>query len=213
MKTIKCYLCFALFALFTCSGSVYAASEYEKVMGGVLDKLDSAKTIDDLLQCRSQFERISAMYPENWLPVYYVAYSDIQIVFYPGEADKQQLLDDAKTKLEQLADNAGADLSEVNTLWGYYYNALVMLDPQNGQKYYQMVLEYYEKAIRQNPENPRPVCLMAFYKQYLPPFLKSEKEIAEGKAKAKELFDKEERTIQKPYWGANFLEWIKTEDK
>ena len=212
MKTIKCYLCFALIGLFVSSGNALA-SDYEKVMGSTLEKLDSAKTIADLQQCRGQFERIVAMFPDQWLPVYYIAYSNIQMTYYPGEVDKPQLLDDAKVKLEQLAKHPDADLSEVNTLWGYYYNAWVMVDPKNGEKYYRNVLESYEKAIGQNPENPRPVCLLAFYKQYLPPFLRSDKDIAEGKEKARELFAKEERTIEKPYWGVQFLEWIQTEKK
>lgn len=213
MKTIKSYLCFVVVCLLAGSGNALASSGYAEVMGGTLGKLDSAKDMADMQQCRGQFERIAAMYPDNWLPTYYVAYCTIQMVFYPGEANKQQLLEDAKTKLEQLSADKKADPSEVNTLWGYYYNALVVLAPQNGQKYYQKVLESYDKAMKQNPENPRPVCLSAFYKQYLPAFLRSDKEIAEGKEKAKELFDKEERTIDKPYWGKGFLEMIKTDNK
>lgn len=213
MKTSKCYLCLLLTGLLMVTTSLSATSDYENVMSNVLEKLDAAKNVADLQQCRGQFERIMTMYPNDWLPLYYVAYCDIQMVFYPGDIDKQQFLDDAKKKLEQLTDFPGADLSEVNTLWGYYYNSLVTIDPQNGQNYYQKVLESYQTAIQQNPENPRPVCLLAFYKQYLPSFLKSEKEIAEGKEKAKELFAKEKRSVNKPYWGAYFLHMIKVEDK
>ncbi len=213
MKTIKSYLCFALLSLLSTSLCSSTTSEYKEVMAKVLNQLDTAKDIKDLQQCRSQFERIAAMYPDNWLPVYYIAYSDIQMVFYPGEKDNQKLLDDAKNILVELENDKGADQSEVHTLWGYYYNALVMVDSQNGQKYYQQVMDSYNKAIKLNPENPRPVCLLAFYKQYLPPFLKSEKEIIEGKEKAEELFIKEKRTIEKPYWGSYFLNMIKVEKK
>ncbi len=210
MKTIKFYLCLAFIVLSTSFGNALENAEFLTVMGNTLAKVDSAQNVNELRRCRNQFERIAQKYRDHWLPVYYIVYCDLQMIYYPGEADKKQLADDAKSFLEKLDKMSEADQSEVHTLWGYYYSALVMVDPQNGQKYYQKVIDSYEKAITLNPENPRPVCLLAFYKQYLPSFLRSDKDIEEGKQKAKELFEKEERTIEKPYWGLNFLDWIKT---
>jgi hypothetical protein len=66
----------------------------------------------------------------------------------------------------------------------------------------------FERMAQMYPDDPRPVCLLAFFKQHLPPFLRNDSEIAEGKEKAKDLFAKETPSADKPYWGVYFLNMI-----
>ncbi len=211
MKTFKLYLCIILFTLpFSISiagNKHYLNNGYLIAMEKTLIKLDSAKTVSDLQQCKNTFERISLKYTEKWLPIYYIAYSDIQMVYFNAKAENNEtILADAKTYIDKLSSFNNADKSEVNTLLGYYYNALIMLNPEiNGQKYYNDVIGNYEKAIELNPENPRPVFLLAFFEDNLPPFLRSKRVFCEEIGRTKELYSKEKKSIEKPYWGEHFF--------
>jgi tetratricopeptide (TPR) repeat protein len=200
------YLYLLLVSIF-CLPADAAGSDYQDALRIALAGLDAAES--DYLTCRNQFERMAQMYPDEWLPVYYTAYCDLQMIYVEQAAtNAQSLLDEAKSLLEKLATAPGADPSEVSALWGYYYMAIITLDAANGQRYFQQAIAAYEKAIALNPDNPRPVCLLAFFKQHLPPFLRVDSEIAEGKEKAKALFAKETPSTDKPYWGAYFLNMI-----
>jgi tetratricopeptide (TPR) repeat protein len=207
MKTNFIYFCTLLFGLFALTAGTFGNSGYQDVMRAERAKLDSAAQANDYLQCRNRFERMAQMYTDEWLPVYYTAYCNIQLV-YMKQANALALLEDAKTTLEKLETFAGADLSEVHTLWGYYYMALIAQDGANGQKYFMQVINRYEKAISLNPDNPRPVCLLAFFKQNMPASMRSDREVAEGKEKAEALFKKEVPSPDKPCWGADYLKGI-----
>ncbi|MDR1937862.1 MAG: hypothetical protein LBQ73_05110 [Tannerellaceae bacterium] len=206
MKTKFYYFYLLLVSLF-CWPANAAASDYQDAMRTALAGLDAAES--NYLPCRNQFERVAQMYPDEWLPVYYTAYCDLQMIYVKQAAvNTQSLLDEAKSLLEKLMATPGADPSEVSTLWGYYYMAIITLDAANGQKYFQQAIGAYEKAIGLNPDNPRPVCLLAFFKQFLPAFMRVDKEIAEGKEKAIALFEKETPSTEKPHWGAFYLNMI-----
>ncbi|MDR1557035.1 MAG: hypothetical protein LBS88_08410 [Tannerellaceae bacterium] len=209
MKTNFIYSYLLLLSLFAPVAAASGSSGYQDVMRGELAKLDSATLANDYQQCRNRFERMAQMYADEWLPVYYTAYCDIQMV-YMKHANAQVLLEDAKSFLEKLDTFVGADPSEVNTLWGYYYMALTAQHVANAQNYYMEVISRYEKAIGLNPDNPRPVCLLAFFRQNMPAFMRSDRQIAEGKEKAEALFKKEIPSPDKPYWGAVYLNWIQT---
>lgn len=181
---------------------------YEKAMISTLAQLDSAQNATQLQQCKNQFERIAQTYSAEWLPVYYVAYCGINSVYYNPKSEKNEaLLIEALQRIETLHGFPQADLSEINTLLGYAYTALVMLKPQaNGQKYATEIIRLYEQAMQENPDNPRPIVLLADFESYLPDFMKSGKNSEEEYAKASVLFEKEKPNIEKPYWGRYFLE-------
>jgi hypothetical protein len=184
---------------------------YEQVMSQVLELLDSAKTADDLINCNSQFERIAGMYPDKWLPVYYMAYTNIQACYYDQKSSKRsKWLDSAKDKIEIMKADKNADKSEVLTLYGYYLNALILENPQdNGQKYSMEVIASYEKAMDLDPENPRPVVLLAMFEQFLPDFMKTKRNPNEELEKARILFEKEAPSIKAPYWGEFYIGYVK----
>jgi hypothetical protein len=186
--------------------------DYLKIMEKTVLKLDSAKSVNDLLNIRNQFERISSKYDKEWLPVYYTAYAEIQMAFYnPKGENNEMTLKAAKANIDRLSSFADADKSEVNTLYGYYYNALSMINPAvNGQKYFNNVISSYEKAMQLNPENPRPVFLLALYESFLPDFIRSKRDFCEETGKAKDLYRKEKKTAEKPCWGEIFLKQIST---
>ncbi|MDR1645759.1 MAG: hypothetical protein LBS05_08060 [Tannerellaceae bacterium] len=205
------FLSLLLLGLLALTAGASDASGYEDVMRAELARLDSAAQPADYLQCRNRFERMAQMYAGQWLPVYYTAYCDLQMT-YMKQPNVPALLQDAKALLEKLEAFDEADPSEVQTLWGYYYMALIATDPSTGQTYFMQTISSYEKAMKLNPANPRPVCLLAFFRQQLPPAMRSGRDIAEGKQKAEALFRQETPSPLKPYWGAYFLQMIRTEN-
>lgn len=212
MKTIF-QICFTIFFIVNLipfgihSQTVYD-SLYDKAMYETLVQLDSAGTIRQLQHCKNRFERIAQRYPDEWLPLYYAAYCGVNSIFYDAQSKQNRaLLDEAGDRIERLFHFPQADLSEINTLKGYYLTAMIVLDPEvNGQKYFSEIIGFYEKAMDENPENPRPVFLLADFERRLPAFVRSGKRDPDKEtAKARLLFEKEQPNIEKPYWGKYFL--------
>lgn len=217
MKTMKIYAVLVLvsfiFCNFTQQVSAQGGDLYQSSMEKALTKLDEVKSAADLLDCRNLFERIALKFGDKWQPVYYTAYCDIQMVYFDKASDQNSVrLTQAQKELEKLDCISGADKSEVSTLWGYYYNAHIMLNPGNAQTIFGQVVGAYEKALAINPENPRAVILRAFFNQFLPPIVKLKIDTPVEVEKAKNLFVKQEKGIDKPYWGEVFVNYIKTEN-
>jgi len=174
---------------------------YQKAMVTAIDQFDQVKDAASLQVCKNSFERIATSYPERWLPVYYAAYLNTELVYWEMEA--------AEKYLQQLEELKDADRSEVANLWGYFTMCRISLNPQTlGQELYQPTVTKFEEAMRLNPANPRPVILLAFFEQNLPPFLQSARNKAEEKKKAEELFNQEQKSYTAPYWGKYFLQMI-----
>ena len=183
---------------------------YIKAMEAAIDQFDKVQNATDLQVCKNSFERIAASYPDRWLPVYYAAYLNTELVYWEKQSEQNsQRLEAAEKYLKQLEGLKDADRSEVANLWGYFTMCRISQNPQTlGQQLYQPTVTKFEEAMRLNPDNPRPVILLAFFEQNLPPFLQSKRDRAEEKKKAEELFSKEGKSYSKPYWGKYFLQMI-----
>lgn len=184
-------------------------SLYDNTMQSALTQLDSARNVQQLQQCKNLFNRVAQKYSQEWLPAYYAAYCGINSVFYDMKSERNEaFLSEAEAQIEKLYTFSKADKSEIYTLKAYYYTALTAMNPQvNGQKYFSEIIRLYETAMKEKPENPRPVILLADYNQRLPDFIRSKKRnYADEIAKAKSLFAKEQPNIEKPYWGRYFLQ-------
>lgn len=212
MKTLKITLLLS-FVLCTISVSSQSMDEvYTKGMENAITKMDTARTERSIKQVRNQFVRIAQKYSDQWLPVYYVAYSDLEMIFQnPKAEDNQTLLTEAKEKLNQLEKLKGVNKSELSNLWGYYYNALIVIDPAtNGAKYYNEVMSNYKIAIELDADNPRPVYLLAFFEQNLPSFLQSGKEYCGELRRSEDLYNKEKNVASEIRWGKGFLTTLLT---
>lgn len=190
-----------------------ADSLYINAMQQVLTQLDTAKTENTIHRCKNQFERISQVNPTKWMPSYYVAYCDIISVYMNPRSTKAiSFLEEANEYINKLRTFKNADLSEIETLNGFYYTAMITINPQvNGQKFFSEVIGSYKKAIQINPNNPRPICLFAFFNNQLPPFIQQEINTKEEVDKARDLFAKETKSVDFPYWGKEYLKLIKLE--
>ena len=188
---------------------------YIKAMEAAVDQFDKVQNAADLQVCKNSCERIAGSNDKQWLPIYYAAYLNTELVYWEMKSDKNSLrLEEAEKYLQRLDEMEDADRSEVENLWGYYYMCRISQDPETlGQQLFQPTVTKFESAMTLNPENPRPVILLTFFEQNLPPFLQSKHNRAEEKMKAEELFNKEEKSYSKPYWGRYFLQMINTDSE
>lgn len=212
MKTMYSIIMATAFTFFASAVGIQAQTDRDSIYSGTMNKalaqLDSAHSVQQWLQVKNHFERISLKYTGEWLPLYYSAYCGVMGAFFDPKSDKNEaLLEDATERIDRLYDFPLADQSEVNTLKAYCLTAKIATGPSsNGQKYFAGVIGLYEKAMEENPENPRPVILLSDFEERIPAFLRSEKRNRDNElTKARSLFDKEAPNNEKPYWGRYFL--------
>ncbi|MBK5195647.1 MAG: hypothetical protein JJE08_06400 [Proteiniphilum sp.] len=188
---------------------------YTRAMEVAIDQFDKVQNAADLQVCKNSFERIAGTYDKQWLPTYYAAYLNTELAFWEMNSDQNSMrLEEAEKYLKRLEEMEDADKSEVENLWGYYYMCRISQDPETmGQQLFQPTITKLENAMTLNPENPRPVILLAFFEQNLPSFLQSKRNRAEDKIKAEALFSKEQKNYSKPYWGKYFLQMINTDSE
>ena len=188
---------------------------YVKAMEAAIEQFNKVQNAADLQVCKNSFARIAGSYDKQWLPTYYAAYLNTELVYWEMKSDQNSMrLAEAEKYLNRLDQMEDADSSEVENLWGYYYMCRISQDPEAmGQQLFQPTVAKFEKAMTLNPENPRPMILLAFFEQNLPPFLQSKRNRAEEKKKAEELFNKEEKNYSKPFWGKYFLQMINTDSE
>lgn len=212
MKTLSIsFLALLMSCVFSSKALSSDNPTYAKAMEETLAQLDTATTVQSLQKCKNAFERIIPISAEEWMPLYYVAYCDIRSAFANPRSDKAVLfLGNSKQSIEKLRENKAANRSEVETLSGLYNMAMITLDPQtNGQAYFGEVIGALRKAQAMNPENPRPRALLVFFNAQLPDFIKEKMNEQEEIETATALFAKEEKSIDQPYWGEEYLRMIR----
>lgn len=173
--------------------------------------LDNARSIEELQEARNLFQRIHTVYPDDWASCYYQAYSNISLFFMNNVPDvKQKLIEEAEANVNDLKrmKNVSKEVrSEISALNGYYYYAIMSVDPQkNGPRYANHVGSSYAEALALNPQNPRAILLNAYFQRNLSAFMGGTYVSFENdKAKAKALHEQEDKTQVMPHW------WVEIE--
>lgn len=164
------------------SFSLHAQSKYEQGMQKAFGLWEEGKLAESV----SLFERIAQAESENWIPVYHAA--QFLIISSHGIEDMSQreaTLEKA-TVLVKMAKQRSQDNSEITTLEGMLLTGYLAMDPGTyGMTYSAKIPALYEKAINQNPDNPRAYANMIefemgaarFFGQELGPICKKMKEI------------------------------------
>ena len=135
-------------------------STFDTAVMQTIDRLHQASSIEEVLSCVSQLERMAMAEPKRWEAHYYLAYARIMLSFRESDGEKtDQILDRAELDIEK-AQEVGADPSELNALQAYLYQGRIQVNSFRGMKYSGMAAESLEKAIRLNPSNPRAHLLM-----------------------------------------------------
>lgn len=164
MKTLGIFL-----LMITAGLAISAQDTYEQAMGQALAEFGSASGPEDMKASAAQFERIAAAKPDEWLPAYYS--SMIYCILSFSEQDKkrkEQYIEKAQAALDKALEISPKE-SEIQTLQGMIYQAILVVDPErNGQEYMAKANGFFETAMKLNPENPRPVYLQAVNVYHMP---------------------------------------------
>lgn len=192
MKAITTTL-FLLFTLVT-----IAQTPYEKAMTKALEQM-----VTDPQSAAQQFERISKVEKENWLPAYYAALSNINSSW--GQYSKEQTIATMKAAQDfiNLAESLSPDHPEIMVLQGLLNTCWIKYDSSiYGMKLSGPTTALYEKAMAIAPENPRIVSNRAQWlmgsARY---FNKDTKPYCADLVKAIALFEEESTIGFNPKWG------------
>jgi hypothetical protein len=199
MKTTLVTLIFLLISLI-----VYPQTNFEKAVKSALVDMDSAKTNEDFKAVAAKFERIAAVETGEWLPPYYSGLVYCIMAFRTENTSEKQIFVDYAQKQVDLAMKIAPEESEVYTLQGMIYQAVIGIDPMgNGQLYSGKAAGAFTTASELNPANPRPYYLQAISVMYTP------EEYGGGKKAACNLFVKANELFASfmpssdiaPHWG------------
>lgn len=200
---------FVLIVAFVCATNVSAQNQkqFDVQLGTTLRNINSddaasvVKGIDKLKHMASQ-------YPDAWLPAYYQALEALQYaVKFPADNHSYAFLQAADSCIEALQMNIDADKSEVLTLKGFYYTALIVQNPaERGKLYYMDAIDNFKSAVSTNPANPRPrLLLYIFFEQMSKvtgsPDMNSPKDLET----IRQLLAGEHKTGLQPRWGKELL--------
>jgi len=125
------------------------------LIGQSLSKLQQDSSPEAFQTCIAELKRIDAMYPGSTASKYYIALQSLNFaVMNPHAEQTEGLMAEAEQAISQLEEIRDADPSDICTLKGFLYMVRIVQDPaKNGQRYYLDVMDYYEKALKINPEN------------------------------------------------------------
>ncbi|MDR1356131.1 MAG: hypothetical protein LBJ58_00495 [Tannerellaceae bacterium] len=172
----------------------------------IFQKINVPMATPELVAARAQLERLSTAPQANPSAMYYLAYADLELSFRVGDDNqKAQYIEEAQKYLDKIKD---VDKSEVETLRGYSYFALMAIDPRtNGPKYAPDIISCYEKALKANPVNPRAILLNAVFRNNMAKSMgRRYKEFEADVIRSRELFAAQDTTSAKPYWGGMLLD-------
>lgn len=112
-------------------------------------------TPEAILNCVAELKRIDAMFPDSIQPKYLVAVQSLNFsVMNPHAPQTENMLAEAEQTISQMEKMKKADPSDICTLRGFLYMVRIVQDPaNNGQRYYLDVMQYFEKALKLNPDN------------------------------------------------------------
>ena len=115
-------------------------------------------------------QRLEAMQPDSIQPKYQQAVLLLGAVCsQPQDSKAQQYIDEAQRviqRIEALQPTKAADRSDLATLHGFYYTALIVTNPQqNGPRYYRQALDSFDEALKLNPKNEMAQMLLARFKE------------------------------------------------
>lgn len=199
-----------------CQDMTEQSTPYLKHLGKAIEKMKTSKTESEAKEAINTFKRLKALYPEEWLTDYYTAYFEIQWSFVLPSDSKQELLTDSEKHISQLKLMSNSDLSEVLTLEGLMYYAVVAMNPsKNGQLYYKNIISSYQKAIQKNENNPRAHTMLFIFQSQMAKHTgmsMTEDQVKEKVAFIQSLYQKESnasRALYMPSWGQERLKTMR----
>lgn len=159
-KTIV--LLFAISSIVNASAMSAGDEKFIQSMQKNIQIVYEAKSPLDIQTAVNAFERISAVETSRWEPHYYAAFGNLMLCNAESDgAKKDQYIDLAFVSIKK-AKELKPDDSEITALEGFAYMMRVTVDPASrGAQFAGLSVQTFQQAIAQNPENPRPLMLLA----------------------------------------------------
>jgi hypothetical protein len=157
--------------LFAVTITAFAQSEkYTAAMKTNIAEINTAFTNPaTFLQLANRFERIAMAEKNQWLAYYYAAYCQVNYGFMEQDKSKTDDIADKATALINVADSMMPKNSEISCIKSMIASCHMMVDPMTRwQEYGQASSENMEKAMQQDPTNPRPYMLKGQGLKYTP---------------------------------------------
>jgi hypothetical protein len=144
--------------------------KFVKAMSAAIAPLDTAQTLETLVDMCNKIERIADKEKNEWLPNYYVALLQVQMTYRERDQDKRSAILKKAEGFITKADSMMPNHSEILCVHSMVLYAKIMLNPMtNGQLYGPRATMLLEKSKVLDPENPRPVMNEGLTKYYAPP--------------------------------------------
>jgi hypothetical protein len=156
----KVFFSFAI--LFSVSIASFAQSEkYTAAMKNNIAAIDTSfKNPANLLSLANNFERIATAEKSQWLAYYYAAFCQVNFGFMEQDKDKVDNIADKATDFINKADSLMPNNSEISCIKSMIASCHMMVNPmQRWQEYGAESNGNMEKAMQQDPTNPRPYYL------------------------------------------------------
>jgi tetratricopeptide (TPR) repeat protein len=209
MKTFKLSLSLMLFLVL--SSAVGGDGKFVEAMKKNIQLVYEAKEISQFQEAVNSFQRIASAEKNRWEPFYYIAFGNVMMAnFEQDGAGKDRYLDEAVKALTQ-AQALAPEESEISALEGFIHMIRLTVDPQTrGMVHAPQAMQAYEKALKQNSQNPRAFALLAQMQFGTAKFFNSSTaEACANNSKAIELLDsyKSDNELA-PSWGRRMAEGL-----
>jgi hypothetical protein len=150
-----------IFSLLVLAGiNAHAQSDrYMQAMKSTMVLMDSAHSVADMQDVSAKFERIADAEKTQWLPYYYAALCQTNIGWMDKNIDKDELAE--KTKALISKGEAIEANSEFSVLRSMVATQQMLVNPASRfMTYGKDINGNIEKAIQQDPKNPRAYYMM-----------------------------------------------------
>lgn len=146
------------------------SDKYVTAMKKNLSDMDAAfKNPPNLLALANNFERIAMAEKNQWLPYYYAAFCQVNYAFMEQDKDKVDAIADKATDFITKADSLMPNNSEISCIKSMIASCHMLVNPmQRYQEYGPESSGNMEKAMQQDPTNPRPYFLKGQGLKYTP---------------------------------------------
>lgn len=206
MKKLALSICLLVVVI-----SAQAQTNYQKGMTKGMEMMKAAKTSEEFINVANHFERIANAEKDQWLPIYWGAYTTMFAGMNAKKESEQDDFYDKSLAMIDLLEARKADQSELLTIKAYVSLMKISVSPMlRAPQGTPAAMEMLMKAEKINPANPRPFLVHGQNTFYTPEFFGGGKEAAKPIiANAVNLYSQEKITDDfMPRWGKSRAEYL-----
>lgn len=182
---------------------VAQSDKYQKAMETAVATYDTARSAATIQSLTGQFNRIAQAEKARWLPYYYAGMCAMNRANKEPDMARVDGWADQAEAFAQRADSLSPNNSEVSCLMATIHFARINVDFMGrGPKYSALGADALQRAMQQNPNNPRAMIVLAGLRNSAPAGFGGDKPMAcQLAAKAVQVYATEPATGIEPHWG------------